>query len=106
MCDADSQLSGLNVISLAYVSLLNMPFEVRVVWRNDTWYTVASICCVGFLSSCRGHLNSPVLAERSRIASKPGFGQKVQRFTPSLGLTQSRGKSRYFLMRAYTEKDL
>uniref|UniRef100_A0A8C3V6X9 Ciliogenesis and planar polarity effector 1 n=1 Tax=Catharus ustulatus TaxID=91951 RepID=A0A8C3V6X9_CATUS len=28
----------------------------------------------------------------SRIASKPGFGQKVQRFTPSLGLTQSRGK--------------
>ncbi|NXI11961.1 CPLN1 protein, partial [Irena cyanogastra] len=46
-----------------------------------------------FLSCCRGHLNSPVLAERSRTAAKPGFGQKVQRFTPSLGLTQSRGKN-------------
>ncbi|NWR49575.1 CPLN1 protein, partial [Regulus satrapa] len=47
----------------------------------------------GFLS-CRWHLNSPVLAERSRIAAKPSFGQKVQRFTPALGLTQSRGKNR------------
>ncbi|NXH92344.1 CPLN1 protein, partial [Edolisoma coerulescens] len=47
-----------------------------------------------FLSCCRGYLNSPVLAERSRIAAKPGFGQKVQRFTPVLGLTQSRGKNR------------
>ncbi|NWS89162.1 CPLN1 protein, partial [Toxostoma redivivum] len=46
-----------------------------------------------FLSSCRGHLNSPVLAEKSRIAAKPGFDQKVQRFTPALGLTQSRGKN-------------
>ncbi|NXO15937.1 CPLN1 protein, partial [Oriolus oriolus] len=45
------------------------------------------------LSCCRGHLNSPVLAERSRIAAKPGFGQKVQRFTPALGLTQSKGKN-------------
>ncbi|NWW62326.1 CPLN1 protein, partial [Ifrita kowaldi] len=55
-------------------------------------------CCVGFfsLSCCRGHLNSAVLAERSRIAAKPGFGQKVQCFTPALGLTQSRGKSRTF----------
>ncbi|NXW76686.1 CPLN1 protein, partial [Hirundo rustica] len=51
----------------------------------------------GFLSSCRGHLNSPVLAERSsRIAAKPGCGQKVQHFTPALGLTQSRGKNRTF----------
>ncbi|NXP86499.1 CPLN1 protein, partial [Passerina amoena] len=49
-----------------------------------------------FLSCCRGHLNSPVLAERSRAAAKPGFGQKVQRFTPALGLTQSRGKNRTF----------
>ncbi|NWW27236.1 CPLN1 protein, partial [Falcunculus frontatus] len=55
-------------------------------------------CCVGIFSlcCCRGHLNSPVLAERSRIAAKPGFGQKVQRFTPALGLTQSRGKNRTF----------
>ncbi|NXP61127.1 CPLN1 protein, partial [Chloropsis cyanopogon] len=49
-----------------------------------------------FLSCCRGHLKSPVLAERSRTAAKPGFGQKVQRFTPALGLTQSRGKNRTF----------
>ncbi|NXL06854.1 CPLN1 protein, partial [Mesembrinibis cayennensis] len=40
-----------------------------------------------------GHLNSPVLSERSRIAAKPSFGQKVHRFTPTLGLTQSRGKN-------------
>ncbi|NXM16644.1 CPLN1 protein, partial [Ploceus nigricollis] len=46
-----------------------------------------------FLSCFRGHLNSPVLAERSRNAAKPGFGQKVQHFTPALGLTQSRGKN-------------
>ncbi|NWZ81687.1 CPLN1 protein, partial [Poecile atricapillus] len=49
-----------------------------------------------FLSHYRGHLNSPVLAERSRIAAKPGFGQKVQHFTPALGLTQSRGKNRMY----------
>ncbi|NXH01922.1 CPLN1 protein, partial [Loxia leucoptera] len=46
-----------------------------------------------FLSCCRGDLKSPVLVERSRTAAKPGFGQKVQRFTPALGLTQSRGKN-------------
>ncbi|NXN80497.1 CPLN1 protein, partial [Bombycilla garrulus] len=46
-----------------------------------------------FCCCCRGHLNNPVLAERSRIAAKPGFGQKVQHFTPALGLTQSRGKN-------------
>ncbi|XP_063278915.1 ciliogenesis and planar polarity effector 1 isoform X2 [Prinia subflava] len=35
-----------------------------------------------------------VLAERgSRIAGRPGCGQKVQRFTPALGLTQSRGNA-------------
>ncbi|NXY31055.1 CPLN1 protein, partial [Pomatorhinus ruficollis] len=50
-----------------------------------------------FWSSCRGHLNSPVLAERSsRTAAKLGYGQEVQRFTPALGLTQSRGKNRTF----------
>ncbi|NXX25259.1 CPLN1 protein, partial [Nicator chloris] len=48
---------------------------------------------LGFLSSCRGHLSSHVRAERSRIAAKPGCGQKGQRFTPALGLTQSRGKN-------------
>lgn len=48
-----------------------------------------------FLSCCRGHLNSVVLAERSRSAAKPGFGQKVQHFTPALGFTQSRGKNGY-----------
>ncbi|XP_077027401.1 ciliogenesis and planar polarity effector 1 isoform X5 [Agelaius phoeniceus] len=48
-------------------------------------------------SSTGGHLHSPVLAERSRTAAKPGFGQKVQRFTPALGLTQSRGNA-YMLL--------
>ncbi|NWX18816.1 CPLN1 protein, partial [Aegotheles bennettii] len=43
-----------------------------------------------------GHPNSPVLSERSRIAAKPSFGQKVHRFTPTLGLTQSKGKNRTF----------
>ncbi|XP_053858447.1 ciliogenesis and planar polarity effector 1 [Vidua macroura] len=44
-------------------------------------------------SSTGGHLNSPVLAERNRSAAKPGFGQKVQHFTPALGFTQSRGNA-------------
>lgn len=66
------------------------------------------VVVLGFfpLSCCRGRLNSPVLAERSRIAAKPGFGQKVQRFTPALGLTQSRGKNRTFLMKTHTEEVL
>ncbi|KAM7076508.1 ciliogenesis and planar polarity effector 1 isoform 1-T3 [Ciconia maguari] len=41
----------------------------------------------------RGHLNSPVRSERSRIAAKPSFGQKAHSFTPPLGLTQSRGNA-------------
>ncbi|NXC89375.1 CPLN1 protein, partial [Cercotrichas coryphoeus] len=64
--------------------------------RSPQAYRRRNLCCVGFLSSCRGYLSSPVLAERSRIAATPGFGQKVQRFTPALGLTQSRGKNRSF----------
>ncbi|KFW79039.1 Uncharacterized protein C5orf42, partial [Manacus vitellinus] len=43
-------------------------------------------------SSKGGHLNSPVLSERSRIAAKPSFGQRLRRGTPALGLTQSQGK--------------
>ncbi|NXS74840.1 CPLN1 protein, partial [Pandion haliaetus] len=53
-------------------------------------------CLVGFFSCCRGHLNSPVVSERSRTAAKPSFDQKVHRFTPTLDLTQSRGKNRTF----------
>ncbi|NWQ72040.1 CPLN1 protein, partial [Neopipo cinnamomea] len=49
-------------------------------------------CCVCVFSYCRGHLNSPVLSERSRIAAKPSFGQRIHHCTPALGLTQSRGK--------------
>ncbi|KFQ81212.1 Uncharacterized protein C5orf42, partial [Phoenicopterus ruber ruber] len=49
--------------------------------------------CWFFFSCCRGHLNGPVLSERSRMAAKPSFGQKVRRFTPTLGLTQSKGKN-------------
>ncbi|XP_065517863.1 ciliogenesis and planar polarity effector 1 isoform X2 [Lathamus discolor] len=44
-------------------------------------------------SAKRGHPNSSVVSERSRIAAKPNFGQKVHCFTPSLGLTHSRGKA-------------
>ncbi|KFP55785.1 Uncharacterized protein C5orf42, partial [Cariama cristata] len=40
-----------------------------------------------------GHPNGPVASERRRIAAKPSFGQKVHHFTPTLGLTQSRGKN-------------
>lgn len=65
----------------------------------------ALLFCVLF-SCCRGHLNSPVVSERSGIAAKPSFGQKVHRFTPTLGLTQSRGKNRIFLMKAHTEDNL
>ncbi|XP_014112487.1 PREDICTED: uncharacterized protein C5orf42 homolog isoform X3 [Pseudopodoces humilis] len=55
-------------------------------------------------SSTGGHLNSPVLAERSRIAAKPGFGQKVQRFTPALGLTQSRGNACMLLQKSTSRR--
>ncbi|NWU83651.1 CPLN1 protein, partial [Onychorhynchus coronatus] len=41
-------------------------------------------------SSRGGHLNSPVLSERSGIAAKPTFGQRIHHCTPALGLTQSR----------------
>ncbi|XP_023799765.1 protein JBTS17 isoform X2 [Cyanistes caeruleus] len=57
-------------------------------------------------SSTGGHLNSPVLAERSRIAAKPGFGQKVQRFTPALGLTQSRGNACMLLQKSTSRRRL
>ncbi|XP_071587086.1 ciliogenesis and planar polarity effector 1 isoform X2 [Heliangelus exortis] len=49
------------------------------------------------------HLNSPVLPERSRVAAKPSFGQKVQRFTSTLGLTQSRGNT-YTLLQKSTSR--
>ncbi|NXD55504.1 CPLN1 protein, partial [Corvus moneduloides] len=67
----------------------------QVYRRRDVASTLL-LCWFFPLSCCRGHLNSPVLAERSRIAAKPGFGQKVQRFTPALGLTESKGKNRTF----------
>ncbi|NXT30061.1 CPLN1 protein, partial [Syrrhaptes paradoxus] len=38
----------------------------------------------------------PVVSEGSRGASKCSFDQKVHRFPPALGLTQSRGKKRTF----------
>ncbi|NXW38949.1 CPLN1 protein, partial [Phaetusa simplex] len=43
-----------------------------------------------------GHLKSPFLSVRGKIAAKHSFGQEVHRFTPTLGLTQSRGKNRTF----------
>ncbi|NXB23803.1 CPLN1 protein, partial [Rhagologus leucostigma] len=74
------------------LSSTRSPQEYR---RRNVASSAGFVIVLGFfsLSCCRGHLNSPVLAERSRIAAKPGFGQKVQRFTPALGLTQSRGKN-------------
>ncbi|XP_031951433.1 ciliogenesis and planar polarity effector 1 isoform X3 [Corvus moneduloides] len=57
-------------------------------------------------SSTGGHLNSPVLAERSRIAAKPGFGQKVQRFTPALGLTESKGNACKLLQKSTSRRRL
>ncbi|KAF2984647.1 hypothetical protein EK904_012568 [Melospiza melodia maxima] len=57
-------------------------------------------------SSTGGHLNSPVLAERSRTAAKPGFGQKVQPFTPALGFTQSRGNACMLLQKSTSRRRL
>ncbi|XP_069736244.1 ciliogenesis and planar polarity effector 1 [Phaenicophaeus curvirostris] len=45
------------------------------------------------------HLNSPVLSER-RVAAKPSFGQKVHRFTPAFGLTQSKGNTCMLLQKS------
>ncbi|NXU47238.1 CPLN1 protein, partial [Turnix velox] len=50
-----------------------------------------------------GHLNSRVLSERSRIAAKHSYGQKLHHFTPALGLPQSRDKNRTFLIKAPAE---
>ncbi|NWV64010.1 CPLN1 protein, partial [Malurus elegans] len=70
--------------------------ESPQVYRRRNVAPTLLLCWFSALSCCRGHLNSHVLAERSRIAGKPGFGPKVQRFTPVLGLTQSRGKNGSF----------
>ncbi|XP_026721713.1 ciliogenesis and planar polarity effector 1 isoform X1 [Athene cunicularia] len=48
----------------------------------------------GHVASTKGEYpNSPVVSERSRIAAKSSFHQKIHRFTPTLGLTQSRGNA-------------
>ncbi|CAN0338497.1 unnamed protein product [Bubo scandiacus] len=58
----------------------------------------------GYLASTKGERpNSPVLSERSRIAAKSSFHQKVHRFTPALGLTQSRGNA-YMLAQKSTSR--
>ncbi|NXW83315.1 CPLN1 protein, partial [Alopecoenas beccarii] len=54
-------------------------------------------------STRRGHPNSTVQSDRSRIAAKPSFGQKVHCFTPTLGLTQSRA-AEYRVSRASKQK--
>ncbi|OWK57779.1 Uncharacterized protein C5orf42 [Lonchura striata] len=56
--------------------------------------------------SAGGHLNSLVLAERSRSAAKPGFGQKVQHFTPALGFTESRGNACMLLQKSTSRRRL
>ncbi|KFW07441.1 Uncharacterized protein C5orf42, partial [Eurypyga helias] len=64
-------------------------------YRKRHVASTKGICALLMFSSscCRGYPNSPVQAERSRIAAKPSFGQKVHRLTPAVGLTQSRGKN-------------
>ncbi|XP_050842832.1 ciliogenesis and planar polarity effector 1 isoform X4 [Serinus canaria] len=57
-------------------------------------------------SSTGGDLKSPVLVERSRTAAKPGFVQKVQRFTPALGLTYSRGSACMLLQKSTSRRRL
>ncbi|KFQ11030.1 Uncharacterized protein C5orf42, partial [Haliaeetus albicilla] len=74
------------------LSRTRLPQEYRRRHMSSTKGFGALLFCVLF-SCCRGHLNSPVVSERSRIAAKPSFGQKVHHFTPTLGLTQSRGKN-------------
>ncbi|KFV01941.1 Uncharacterized protein C5orf42, partial [Tauraco erythrolophus] len=61
--------------------------------RSPQEYRKRCMASTKGFSCCRRHPNSPVQSERSRIAAKPSFGQKVHRFTPALGLTQSRGKN-------------
>ncbi|KFP23034.1 Uncharacterized protein C5orf42, partial [Egretta garzetta] len=65
----------------------------RMVSTKGGNYLGFVIVCWLFFSCCRGHPSIPVLSERSRTAAKPSFGQKVHHFTPTLGLTQSRGKN-------------
>ncbi|NXF57222.1 CPLN1 protein, partial [Ciccaba nigrolineata] len=72
------------------LSRTRSPQEYRKGYLASTkgiWALLFFFCC------CREHPNSPVLSERSRIAAKSSFHQKVHRFTPALGLTQSRGKN-------------
>ncbi|XP_035758541.1 ciliogenesis and planar polarity effector 1 isoform X2 [Egretta garzetta] len=52
------------------------------------------------VSTKGGHPSIPVLSERSRTAAKPSFGQKVHHFTPTLGLTQSRGNAGMLLQKS------
>ncbi|KFQ41968.1 Uncharacterized protein C5orf42, partial [Nestor notabilis] len=61
-------------------------------YRQRCMTSAKSIWAFFVFSCCRGHPNSSAVSERSRIAAKPSFGQKVHHFTPSLGLTHSRGK--------------
>ncbi|NWZ03088.1 CPLN1 protein, partial [Loxia curvirostra] len=75
--------------------MLSSTRSAQAYRRREVASSTGSVVSV-FLSCCRGDLKSPVLVERSRTAAKPGFGQKVQRFTPALGLTQSRGKNSTF----------
>ncbi|NXV79537.1 CPLN1 protein, partial [Atlantisia rogersi] len=64
--------------------------------RKRHMASTKGIWALVLFSYCRGLLNSPLLSERSRIEARRSFGHKVQRFTPTLGFTQSRGKNTTF----------
>ncbi|NWR94120.1 CPLN1 protein, partial [Furnarius figulus] len=64
------------------------PQEYRRHAASSTGFVAVFV----FFSCCRGHLNSPVLSERSRTAAKPSFGQRLHHSTPAPGLTHYRGK--------------
>ncbi|NXT54938.1 CPLN1 protein, partial [Pluvianellus socialis] len=77
------------------LSRIRSPQEYRKRHMAST-KGVWTLLLLWFFCHCRGHPKTPVLSERSRIAAKPSFGQKVHRFTPALGFPQSRGKNRTF----------
>ncbi|NWI97444.1 CPLN1 protein, partial [Pitta sordida] len=81
------------MLSESVASLANDHKSLSSTRSPQTYLRRRMASSKGCFSFCRGHLNSPVLPERSRTAAKPGFGRTVHHSIPALGLTQSRGKN-------------